>query len=574
MLKTPSLLLAATLALASQTFSQKPPNPPAKRWLYLSSNLLVDANIPKNTALLQRAKAAGYNGVLFTDYKTGFWWNHEIRERYEKNAQAFRAAVRDLGLELAVAVMPFGYAGSWLAQNPNLAAGISIRDCPLVVENGVLKPVPTAELKNGSFEEHSHHKVAGASYQDDPGSVSFVDDQVKHGGQVSLRLSPKAGGPENVRVFYKLKVQPWQHYRIRCWTRANKLNADAFRIAVLGNGRSLQWQYAVRQEDQRLARFEQAKELSFDWVQQLVDFNSLGHGEVSLVIGLWGAKSGDLWLDDVVIESAPTLNLLRRDDLSLILKTGEGQLLQEGKDVELVSDPNLGRLPYAGEYSSRGEIPAIRLTKNSRLQEGQRVTLSGWHPHVIHDGQVNCSMLHPEVWKIAQDQIANVTRLFQPDMLFLSHDEIRSMGWEPAEQAFADSGAILAENIKRSQDIARKAGGGRPLMVWSDMFDPGHNALPEYYLARGSVAGSWTGLQPDTWIMKWGEAKADQGLTFFQSRGHKTMVAAFYDHDVTEDAAAWKKTLQNTGPIEGVMYTTWTNDYSQLEAFAKLWWPE
>jgi len=52
------------------------------------------------------------------------------------------------------------------------------------------------------------------------------------------------------------------------------------------------------------------------------------------------------------------------------------------------------------------------------------------------------------------------------------------------------------------------------------------------------------------------------------------MVAAFYDGDVARDAEKWKKVLSTTGPIEGVMYTTWENDYSQLEAFAKLWWPD
>ncbi len=38
--------------------------------------------------------------------------------------------------------------------------------------------------------------------------------------------------------------------------------------------------------------------------------------------------------------------------------------------------------------------------------------------------------------------------------------------------------------------------GGR-IYVWSDMFDPNHNAHANYYLVRGNLTNSWQGLDSD-----------------------------------------------------------------------------
>ena len=39
------------------------------RWVYISYNLLPDQNVQQVLAIMRRAKAAGYNGVVLADYK-------------------------------------------------------------------------------------------------------------------------------------------------------------------------------------------------------------------------------------------------------------------------------------------------------------------------------------------------------------------------------------------------------------------------------------------------------------------------------------------------------------------------
>ncbi|HML75279.1 MAG TPA: hypothetical protein PKB02_12385 [Anaerohalosphaeraceae bacterium] len=38
------------------------------------------------------------------------------------------------------------------------------------------------------------------------------------------------------------------------------------------------------------------------------------------------------------------------------------------------------------------------------------------------------------------------------------------------------------------------------------------------------------------------------------------------------DYAMWNKAMGDSANIDGVMYTTWENDYSDLGAFAGRWW--
>jgi len=36
----------------------------------------------------------------------------------------------------------------------------------------------------------------------------------------------------------------------------------------------------------------------------------------------------------------------------------------------------------------------------------------------------------------------------------------------------------------------------------------------------------------------------------------------------------WKKAIGDIPKIRGIMYTTWENDYSDLEKFASAWWEQ
>jgi hypothetical protein len=101
------------------------------------------------------------------------------------------------------------------------------------------------------------------------------------------------------------------------------------------------------------------------------------------------------------------------------------------------------------------------------------------------------------------------------------------------------------------------------------MFDPNHNAKNDYYLARGDFAGSWEGLEKDVTIVAWYFEKRAESLKFFADRGHRQVIAGYYDSG-PGNIREW---LDAAAPFDGVgavMYTTWQNNYRDMEAFFKL----
>jgi hypothetical protein len=101
------------------------------------------------------------------------------------------------------------------------------------------------------------------------------------------------------------------------------------------------------------------------------------------------------------------------------------------------------------------------------------------------------------------------------------------------------------------------------------MFDPHHNAVKDYYLVRGDLAGAWEGLDKSVVIMNWNFDKRDESLKFFADRGHRQVIAGYYDGPVGQ-VKQWLASAETVPGVVGVMYTTWHGNYDHIEAFARL----
>jgi hypothetical protein len=151
----------------------------------------------------------------------------------------------------------------------------------------------------------------------------------------------------------------------------------------------------------------------------------------------------------------------------------------------------------------------------------------------------------------------------------MSHDEIRVLNWcEACQRRGLDAGAILADNARTCIQILREVNPAGSIYVWSDMFDPNHNAHKDYYLVRGDPAGSWEGLDKDVIVMPWYFEKRAASLKWFAERGHRQVIAGYYDH-APEQIRDWLKSAAPIQGVVGVMYTTWQSNYRDLERFAE-----
>lgn len=550
----------------------------AKRWIRISSNLHKEGQVQNVAAYMRRAAKVGYNGVHFTGSNIYNWWNSSDPARYEANVRRIRALARELKLEFVPAVFPYGHANSLLYNAPNLASGLPLKDALMVARNGVLVPEQTAQIRNGSFEKYSDHAAEDFN-QDAAGKVSFIDTQVSRTGRASLRIeNAESEGPhvKAGRFWQTIEVKPFQQYRISMWVKMERLTAGSLLISPYGADGPLWFQHL------RFGPWSWGgapRDLTKDWVEYRTAFNSLTNTRVTVYAGIWGAKQGKIWWDDLRIEAVPTLNVLRRKSLPLTVMGENGRAYEEGKDFERVVDPRLGKTEtgYLGMYDVVHEPPTIKLAPNSRIREGERCRFSCYHTMVIRASQVNCSMDDPDAFELCRLQMQKVRDLFDPDGYFMQHDEIRVAGWEPSQTArFKTSGELFAFNIKRSYEIARPLASGKPIYLIQDMFDPHHNAIARHYLVQSTLEGAWDGVDKNIIMVNWNMGKGGKSLKFFADRGHKQILYAYWDRktreDVEENYRMWSRHIEGVPGVIGTMYTTWRGNYDHIETFADVWW--
>ena len=553
------LALVVLLALAGLAPAEEPGPRYDRRWVWLMANLLVETEADRTVALIERAGRAGYNGLVLSDYKLNFLGR--MPRKYFEHVARVKEAARTANVEIIPAVFPIGYSNGLLSNDTNLAEGMPVVEAPYISRAGeaVLVPDPAARIVNGDLEEARGDVFGGFGYQDAPGKSTVPDREVRHGGKVSCRMQDLAASPV-CRLIQKVKVRPHACYRLSAWMKTRDLApTGAFRLMAMGatGGRPLSFH-------------EGGLAPTRDWTRLEVVFNSQEQGEVNLYAGLWGGRSGTLWLDDLALEELSLVNILRRDGCPLAVTSDDGKTSYvEGRDFEPVRDPKLGMVPYEGEYDTNHPGPALRLSANSRIGEGDRLRVSWYHPVLVLGSYAACCLSEPKVYDLLRDQARRVDELYRPRTFFMQHDELRVANWcRACRSRDLLPGALLADNARRCVRILGETSPAARVAVWSDMFDPNHNAVQDYYLVNGSLAGSWEGLDRAVLIANWNGGKAKVSLDFFSRRGHPQVLAGYYDGD--DNFATWDAAARGVAGVDGFMYTTWQNRYDDLARYGKL----
>ncbi|HLV80982.1 MAG TPA: hypothetical protein VKT32_11910, partial [Chthonomonadaceae bacterium] len=407
-------------------------------------------------------------------------------------------------------------------------------------------------------------RMAGWDLQDYPGAATFADRQVHHGGGQSLRMEGiDRADPQNgqARLMQTVSVAPFRQYHLSVWIKTQDFetpqNAGADVLTPSGHDLAyVSWDIRRTQ----------------DWTQYHAVFNSLDNRQVRVFLGVWEGKGGRIWWDDAQLEEVGLLNVLRRDGCPLTARGEDGTVYAEGQDFAPVLDPSLDRARSTGSYDVYHAPPVLRLIPHSRLKAGQRLRVSFFSAVILYDGQVPCCLSEPKVYTLLQAQIQRAWGLFHPAGFFLSHDEIRVANWcETCLNRHLTPGQILADNVQRCVGMVRAVAPKARILIWSDMFDPYHNAHDDYFLVNGTWAGSWEGLPKDIIVVNWNFPKRGQSLPWFAGRGVAQLLAGNRDGS-PERIRTW---LEDAPPsVVGAMYTTWQRRYENLEAFAKAAWEQ
>ena len=509
-------LVVSLLSLLLLSFGTGEAERPRDLWFYYSADLSRDDALTQLEPVWRRAAAAGYTKVMLVDSKLARL--SEQNASYFATLELVKSLAHTLGLEIVPGVFWIGRSHPLLARSPDLAEGLPVRGTRFVVRGGIahLSADPPVALGTRPSRIEPAVLVTGRS-----ATIS------KHGG--------------TARFGFRVPVSPWRCYHVAVRVRTRDYTGEPS-IRVIGSRRRLDWSRIRVKNDQ-------------DWKVVHAVFNSLGNRTIEVQFGDWYPGEGKLEWRDWAIEEVGPLNLLRRADTPFTI---EGR--REGRDFEAVRDTLLGMRPWRGQYDSWHTPPAIR----TALPDGTVLRASWYHAAVINEEQVTACLSEPRTLHLLRDEARSVRNALGTRGFAMLHDEIRALGWDPACVARKTTpGAILAEHVRQCARLLR----GAELYVWGDMFDPHQNAVRDDYLVNGSLAGSWTGLPSEVTILNWNAEDMRTSLRFFAARGHKQVICGYYDGP--PNGIRWLvRDARGIRGVTGVMYTTWRNDYSQLEAFA------
>ncbi|MFB3894373.1 MAG: hypothetical protein ACE15C_20405 [Phycisphaerae bacterium] len=539
------------------------------RLVYVSANFMRDPQVDEAIANVKKAAAAGYNGVLVTDCKFARW-NEKVtvdQPKYIENVKKFCAACRELKLQIISSCLDQG--ADLLSNDPNLAEGMPVIDAPFVARDGQLVPADEDfKIANPTFEQARRENQPDGWNVDEPGKAGFIDKDVKCDGKPSIRYQDiKANvSYSNGRLIQgPIKCKPFRYYHATVKVKTEDFEKPGtFNFTVSGKQGLAHQMFDIKPTQ--------------DWKQYDMIFNTLDSTEVNFYVGSWGGTKGKIWIGGLKVEPGGFVNVIRRDGLTFKITSEDGKtVFEEGKDYSKVADPKLGNDKWPGDYDYWHEAPKVTLPAGSRIKDGQKVLASYSHSMNVYGWGIFACMNEPKVMRIATDNLAMIHKVIQPDGYMLPYDELRHQGFdESCQKAGKPMSKVLADNCRACIAAIRKEDPGKAIYAWNDMFDPYHNAGKTgaaYYLVKGIDPwnGSWEGLDKDVIIMNWmsDPAKRKESLKFFADRGHKQILCGYYDAP-PENILPWMKDATAVKGVIGVMYTTWANDYSKLEAFSKV----
>lgn len=536
------LAVLGLLALAVQA-ADLGPRTMDKRWLFVWRGMDDAKEVDRVIERLPAASAAGYNGVVLPA--------NVAPER----APALRAAAAKAGLDLVAVVM-----GN--PRDRNYMEGVEVKDALFVVRDGALAFVPDNPIRllNTDFEQAAGNQLGGWTMQDDPGVTTFVDREVYHDGKAALRLENVGrNAARHARVAQAFRLTPQRQYRISFWAKTDGFQPVDADVKVLTADASKTICFQTFRADR-----------TQDWKRYDLVFNSLEHSDARLYVGSWGGDKGRIWFDDLSIEEIALVNVLRRPGCPVTVRRDDGTPLAEGRDIGPVIDRQLH--PWRGWH----EPPVVKVLPAGTLRDGDRVRLGYYHSLIVYEGRLNGCLSEPKIFDDWRDEVRAADQLLHPAAFLMSHDEIRvanrcalcrGKGLTP--------GALLAWNVKQAAAIIRTARPDAGIWVWSDMFDPQHNAVDDYYAVNGSLKGSWQGLDSDVGVVNWHGELAGRNCQFFADLGLRQILSGYYDGD--DDGSAVTRWLANTAGVKGIvgaMYTTWEDKYEPMTTWAKAAWGE
>lgn len=616
-------------ASTSQLKSDDSAVSPLELFVRYSGDLQKPTALPTVLAMMDKARACGYDGMLYDDSAIpSLHIKGRTNATFYSNWDTVRSHAERIGLKLNLAIFPFGYSASIFSQpgyGYQLAEPLKFSGARFRVASDKTHLVPASMyggIDNGGFDSHNGDLIKGWK-QDAPSQRTFVESgQTCRSGGSCLRIGP---GAHDAQVWQEMRgVGKLSQVQVSFWAKSSAFAATQYNVelrsllnrgndSTTARGRRLSWSWLNVNRTQDWAQYHFVATTWDDRepVALFIGFEQRADGPAPV-------QQGSIFFDDISVAETAFINVLEREGAPLVARAGN-RVLSEGQDFDRVVDPMYPRGLWpqyeagtswfscqwpADGYPDTHPTPVVTLPNSTILSPGEVVTFDYFAVLPVL-GSVPSCLTHPAIAQYMHES-AGAVALLQPSGMLMSYDEIHIMRNDHDEMSrFATAGELLASHVANATKIARSAvntakrkNNSAPnvrLFAWADMFNPDHNSGNHYFLVNGTLEGAWRGIErglEGVTMMTWGPCndsapskpgqppcKYRAGLEFFADRGIHQFLGGYYDtHDGTKSARdewSYQKGVRN---VDGFMYTTWGSnnpqngglpDYTQMCPYAK-----
>lgn len=501
---------AGAALLAGAVFAEQYP----RMWVF-NYYKMNDPNIwPKVSNMVERAVAAGYNGVLLSSVEHAVHGTHWKTER--ENIEKLRDLCAARNVDVIPSLFGIGYSGHYAYIDPEAIESTALKD--LV-------------------------------YESDGKSLNFVPQPVSEEDFKTADFGVRT---------VKANLRPFRHYRISFKLKTENLLPDIY------NKFRVSCRYTKTGEHQL---YDPPMKPTQDWTDVIFTFETYESGEMTFYAGK-GARNmtGSYQVKDVKIAEWGPSNMMSTDGMAPVVRdAATGMVYEPGRDY--VPFPKMKRFKeLPNDKWATAAIPA-----GSRIAKGAKVLVDCWIPAVEGQRQYSGCPSVEGLYRYNDECARKVEEFLHPKTWLLGVDEWRVANRCKRCQSRNVSPAVLmAESVTRQYEAIRKANPKAEIAAWADMFAPTDNAHNHYYCVKGDITGSWNLVPKDILMVVWENGHGPIALKHFADNGFRTLAGAYYDHNDLENDRKWLKACNETPGCQGLMYTTWQTKYGLLEDFAEM----
>jgi hypothetical protein len=546
-----------------------------KLWFQLQTNLTSDTSTAAALGVLDRAARAGYTGMMLND--GALQWFHSKRRptHYLEHLNQVVAHANALGIEVVPQLFVFGSGTPMFGvTDPNLAEGLPVVGAPFTVAGDgkslTFAPSYTGPL-NGGFETFASGAFSSWTSVISGGAAGTTpiaqDTAIFHGGTASAKFTLGQSLVKSALLKQTLAVTPQRQYHVQFWLKTQGVPAQS----ALGGT------FNVRLSDAgtgpRQSFYNPVIASTQNWTRYDYFFNSRSSSSLDLTVGFdYSGVPGTFWIDDLVVEETALVNVLHRTGAPIIVHGTGGQAgttYVSGTDYDAITDPKVDQ--GDGSFDAYHTPPTVTLPAGTTLTPGQNVTIDFYAVAPTMGYQVGVCLTETAVQTFMTQNFAAISAALPSGTGYLlGYDEMRHINTCSLCAARGlTAGQLLAAHVQQSVDTIRKVQPDAPIYLWNDMFDPNQNAVNNYFYVGGDLANSWLGIPKDVTVLNWNLPFIQQSMSFFSKLGNPQIFAGYYDTgDGAGSAATELAGVQGVSGDAGFMYTTWNQDYTQLENYA------